>query len=278
MSDTSAEQTKLTEEQSQMKQIEFDFDKTICEVNGRPFIKNPLVFFSQSKSFRLALTVTDNDSWKDDLALAEKMFGTLVISHTENIESEVQVVKDVLKQRMRYPGITEKPDLQKIAKTWIIPNKVFLGPTATELLASPRSALASLNEKLENSTEIVNLLKLELSDGKERSFLYKLFDQDYRPSLIIVRWSNSIDEHHATSICAGHLSNVGQLQICKINDYSLYFYTGAALYDSVQWGEPSLIHPLTEAYTQQTQEFITQYLNNLSLSQKKDDTADAGSA
>ena len=71
-------------------------------VADRPFIKNPLLFFSNTREFRLLLTVTDNDSWMRDIELGEKMFGTVLVSSPDtSIGDKVQQVKDVLKQRLK---------------------------------------------------------------------------------------------------------------------------------------------------------------------------------
>ena len=135
-------------------------------VADRPFIKNPLLFFSNTREFRLLLTVTDNDSWMRDIELGEKMFGTVLVSSPDaSIGDKVQQVKDVLKQRLKYPNIQENADLLRLAKVWILPNKVVSGPSTSDLLNSFEESLPTYHESL--GFEKLSCLKLELSDGME---------------------------------------------------------------------------------------------------------------
>jgi hypothetical protein len=216
-----------------------------CQVNGRPFIKNPLSFFESSKQVRLMLTVTDNDSWKDDIVLAEKMFGILLVSSFSD-GGDFQVCKDVLKQRMKYPGIQENPELLKLAKVWILPNKLFETSNPDNLLNSYKTVLTQSAELIKTSTDRISFVKFELSNGKERMHIYKLLDEGYRPSLLCVKWSYDLEEDFSTANCAGHLVNIGYVHIALENGYSLYYYTDNCVYDVVSWKDVYYGNPLVQ--------------------------------
>jgi len=213
------------------------------QVNGRPFIKNPLSFFASTQKTRLMLTVTDNNSWKDDILLAEKMFGIMLVSSFSDGE-DFQVCKDVLKQRLKYPGIQENPELLKLAKVWILPNKIFEISNPDNLLNSYQTAISQSAELTKATTDRLSYVKFELSDGKERMHIYKLVDEGYRPSLLCVKWSNDLEDDFSTANCAGHLVNLGYVHIANENGYSLYFFADNCVYDVVSWKDVFYGNPL----------------------------------
>jgi hypothetical protein len=148
--------------------------------------------------------------------------------------SELELTRDVLKQRMRYPGIDELPNLKKIAKTWILPTKLHLGPEASTFLTptetSISTSLAPIFASL-GTEEVLHLLKLEVRGGQERQLLYKFLDSGYRPSIILVKWSHDLDDHIPTAYCAGHLVNVGYTLVQLTEAYAMYIFTEETLYD-----------------------------------------------
>ena len=144
-------------------------------------------------------------------------------------------VKDVLKLRMKYPGVKEDPVLEKLAKTWILPTKVSMGPQAETFLASSESSVRDsfepLFKTLNNESSMIHILKLELTEGKERAVLYKFLDNGFRPSLVLVKWSYDLDDNTSTAHCAGHLLNSGYSLIALENGYALYMFSEQVLYD-----------------------------------------------
>ena len=226
----------------------------LYEVAGRPFIKNPLQFFSNTKQTRILLTVTDTESWKQDIELAEKMFGTILISTDKNVD--FQVYKDVLKQRLRYPNIKENPELLNLAKIWILPNKVHLVDEPHDFYKSYKNSLDKLESTL-GLVEKLSFVKYELSDGSERMHIYKLLDEGHRPSLLCVKWTNDVDDHYATAYCAGHLCNAGYTLMYVQNGYYLYYYADdMASYDTVSFKEVTYGNPIIQNLTDQFNEAL----------------------
>ena len=227
-------------------------------VNGRPIPKEPLTFFNYNNGSRFFVTITDTPSvWQDDIPIAEKLFADMIVcplvSENSTIEmhsSTMDLTKDVLKQRMKYPGVKEDPKLQQLARTWVLPTKINLGPAANTFTSiSEKSILESLEstfETLNNKDSKINLLKIELSSGQERHLLYKVLDNGFRPSLIMMRWSYDLDEHVLTAHCAGHLLNSGYSLICMENNYCLYMFMDRPLYDIASMKTVGLDNPIME--------------------------------
>jgi hypothetical protein len=224
-------------------------------VNGRPIPKEPLSFFQYNTGSRYFVTVADTpDVWRDDLVLAERFFSEMIICPYSNIESHTtyfDTVKTVLKERMKYPGVKENHELEKIAKTWVLPTKVHLGPDAQTFLAPSESSIKDAFEHvfkaLNNESSMIHILKLELTEGKERQLLYKFLDNGFRPSLVLVKWSQDLDDHTPTAHCAGHLLNSGYSLVGLEKDYALYMFSEQTLYDITSMKTIGLTNPFMES-------------------------------
>ena len=227
--------TSVAEMMLKMKPSDF-----IVNVRNRPILKDPLNFFNFQSNTRIFLNITDSASvWQTDLVLAERLFADMIICPFQIDDTEhtntVQLTKDILKQRMKYPGVKENPDYEMIAKTWILPGKVHSGPTATSLLVPGEKAIYNSLESVFSSLlikePVIHLLKIEVSDGIERQFLYKFLDSGFRPSILLVKWSHDLDDHYATAHCGGHLINSGYSLLALENGYALYIFSEQTLYD-----------------------------------------------
>jgi len=240
-------------------------------IQGRPFPNNPLSYFQDSKKTRVFLTITDQPSvWQTDLVLGERLFGDVVVCpYTTNLEEHsaaFQLTKDVLTQRSRYPGLQAHPELQQIAKTWILPKKVHMGPEASAFLLPSEHAvqdtLGSVYTTLNLETpeeQRVHVLKVEVAGGQERQLLYKLLDSGLRPSLLLVKWSHDLDDHISTAHCAGHIRNIGYSFVALSSasdpakadalegDYALYMFTEQVLYDICSMKDLGLTNPIMDS-------------------------------
>ncbi len=228
---------------------------TIC-VKNRPIVSEPLSFFGYNSSVRLFLTIAKDASvWQDDLVIGEKMFSeVLVCPYGGNRNSHVetfQLTQDILKQRMKYPGIQENPAYQSIAKIWVLPTKIHLGPDAESFLQYKDSGIQNTLEPHFTAMKMANpsiqMLKIEVGDGGERPLLYSILDAGFRPSLILVKWSHDLDEHNATAHCAGHLLNTGYRYVSNENGYSLYYFKDEPLYDICSMKDITLDNPMMTA-------------------------------
>lgn len=240
---------------------------TIQLIRNRPLPKEILAFFQYKQGNRIFLTLTDKTSvWRDDLSVGERLFADVVVCPVEatpEFQTEFEVTKDVLKQRMKYPGIKENPALEQIAKTWILPAKLHQGPTVSTFgfsstEESVRSSLLPLLETLTPGEQQIHLFKVELANGQERPVLYKFLDEGFRPSLVLVKWSHDVDEHTPSAHCAGHLLNSGYACLGYENEYGLYMFNEQVLYDICSLKEPSLKNPIMESLFSSVNDFHKQ--------------------
>jgi hypothetical protein len=224
------------------------------ELEGIPFIKNPLNFFSSTKTNRYLLVISDNpNSWKKDMVLAEKMFGHLLISNSSSeFSTEFLLHQEVLRHRLKVPGIQNNPELMKTAKIWILPNKLIKAPPPDILLNSLETSIQPL---LQLPQGTLSYVKIDLTEGKERMMVYRILDDGYRPGLLCVKWTNDLDEHYATAYCAGHLMNAGYIHVMtSSNKFSLYYYSGLSLYDSCSMKDISWGNPIAQAFIASSKE------------------------
>ena len=236
-------------------------------VRERPLPKELLAFFEYKQGNRIFLTLAESiEVWSDDLAIGERLFADTIVcplEKTTDFQTQFDTVKDVLKQRMKYPGVKENPALEQVAKTWILPAKLHAGPTVSEFLFSSteeslHSALGPVFETITPGALQIHFLKIELSGGKERSVVYKFLDEGFRPSLLLVKWSHDVDEHIPTAYCVGHLLNSGYANIANENGYSLYMFNDQVLYDICSLKEPSFQNPIMKTLLQTAADAHTQ--------------------
>jgi hypothetical protein len=248
---------------------------TIQLIRDRPLPKELLAFFQYKQGNRIFLTLANTTQvWRDDLAIGERLFADTIVcpvDATAEFQQDLEVTKDVLKQRMKYPGVKENPALEQIAKTWILPAKLHQGPSVSSFFFSSteqtlRAFLAPLVETLTPGELQVHLLKIELGNGQERPVLYNLLDEGFRPSLVLVKWSHDVDEHIPSAHCAGHLLNSGYACLAYENDYGLYMYNEQVLYDICSLKEPSLKNPIMESLFATVNDFQKQQKETLALS------------
>jgi hypothetical protein len=236
----------------------FTLSENLQTVRQRPMLKDPLSFFEYKQGNRLFMTITDSpQAWREDLGLAERLFADMIVVpfgdaaiHREKL-TETQ---EVLKQRMKYPGVKETPELEAIAKTWVLPTKVSMGPSAScffEPTSTPvGEAFQPVFESLTPGESKLHIVKVEVANGLERPVLYKLLDECFRPSLLLVKWSYDLDEHLPTAHCAGHLISSGYCHLAFENGYSLYMFRNDPLLDICSFKACGLTNPILSTILQ----------------------------
>lgn len=226
--------------------------KEVVCVNDRPIPKDTIVFFQSKQGPRVFVTIADDPSvWKKDLAITERFFSEMVVcpfQHPKDqVATEIETTKEILKLRAKYPGVKDDPEALLVSKTWVLPNKLSMGPSASEFLthtsADIQTAFEPVFERLK-SEKMIHILKLELPDGLERRLVYQFMDSGFRPSLIMIKWGFDLDDHIPTAHCAGHLLNSGYALVSFQNGYALYMYTDESLYDICSMKTVGLRNPI----------------------------------
>jgi hypothetical protein len=252
-----------------------DFQGQILNVGDRLIPKESVQFFGipNSKDKHIVISISSKpEVWQEDLVIAERIFADFIICPFKDYTNHTiayTLTKNVLQQRMKYPDIKENPELMKIAKTWILPNRVHMGPDASQFFClenGPLVMLSSIFEKLETK-KVINYLKIEVDDGMERNLVYSILDSGFRPGLFCVKWTHDVDEHLATAHCVGHLINSGYRMIKQENGYSLYYFIDDVIYDICSVKDPSLDNPfiknITEILNKRFQQDLTDYVGIL---------------
>jgi hypothetical protein len=102
--------------------------------------------------------------------------------------------------------------------------------------------------KIKDNSVRVDILKIDTvasSPGLERPILYSMLDAGFRPSLVLVRWSQMPDYDLSTTLAAGHLQNCGYSLIGKIDDKFLYYFTDEDIYQICSWEGITSNNPIT---------------------------------
>jgi hypothetical protein len=213
-------------------------DREITTFSNRLIPKEPIQFFSNGENHkRVFVSITDKpEIWQKDLIISERLFAETIICPFGDYSNHTiasNITKNILKERMKYPGVKENPDFMAIAKTWILPDRLHMGPDASSFFSSESAALNLLRPIFENlkTDPLINYLKIEVSSGMERQLLYSILDSGFRPSLICVKWGHDLDDHIPTAHCAGHLANSGFSLIKQLDDQCLYYYSDQSMYD-----------------------------------------------
>ena len=237
--------------------MNFDLSGELQTVNDRPIPKEFVVFFRDSSGPRVFLNVCNPLVWKKDLGVSEKMFAETIIMPTDaSVFTDLSECKDILKMRMRYPGVKDDPEKLAIAKTWVLPTKIHNGPVLSSLLTSESvtpfmDALNPYFETLKVANKKVGLLKVDIDSGLERRVVYQILDEGFRPSLMLIKWSNDVDTDYSTANCAGHIHNCGYSLAKVENGFYLYYFSDQVMYDIASWKTEGYQNPVMRTLIQQ---------------------------
>jgi hypothetical protein len=229
-------------------------DNNFISVSNRLLPKEPMQFFgiSTNNTKRIFVTIADDPAiWQKDLVIGERIFGNTIICPYKDYTNHTIAwnnTRNILKDRMKYPGVKENPDFLAIAKTWILPDQLIMGPDANEFFKTedgPKILLEPTFNKL-NIAPSINYLKIEVGHGMERLLTYSILDAGFRPGLICIKWSYTPDEHTPTAHCVGHLLNSGYSLVKVENNYSLYHYNDDVIYDMCGVEEISMQNPFVK--------------------------------
>ena len=235
--------------------MSLDLSTDLIFVKNRFLPKNALQFFNYKDESRICITIANDPSvWRDDLCIAERLFSDMIIIPAHgDIEIHMTAynkVKTILKERLKYPNIKENPEDLEVAKTWVLPTKLHMGPNISTFYAPVENpvqkALTPIFAQIQIEPKI-HYLKIEVTNGFERNLVYTLLDSGFRPGLFLIKWSKDIDEDIATAYCAGHLQSVGYNLISLENGYALYFYSDQPLYDICSFKTIGLKNPILQS-------------------------------
>jgi len=92
----------------------------------------------------------------------------------------------------------------------------------------------------------IDIMKIDIRGGKERTLLYAMLDAGFRPFILLVNWSVSPDTDAPTKMTAGHLQNCGYTLIRKEGTKFLYMFVDEDMYSICSWENVNVINPFVE--------------------------------
>jgi hypothetical protein len=102
--------------------------------------------------------------------------------------------------------------------------------------------------KLKEAGSRLDILKVDTTTscpGLERSVVGAVLSAGFRPSILLVRWSQMPDVDLSTTIAAGHLQNCGYSLVGKLDNKFLYYFTDEDMYQICSWEKLSINNPIT---------------------------------
>ena len=227
-----------------------------------PMLDSIWDFFSSKGSKTVFVSVGSSPSPLPELEIGEMLGCKLHLFEPKPAaQQDWEAIKDVLKTRK---AGSESSDFVKAAlKKWVLPRNIHLDSSlpflyAGELLIDgDKVVTSSLREKMEAISETlgftkeeahIDLLKIDLP-GKEHLVLSSVIEARFRPSLLVVRWTNMPDEHLNTMLAAAHLQTLGYRLLAKEGSKFLYYYNDTNYYESCSWEVVGPANPLVSVIT-----------------------------
>jgi hypothetical protein len=233
-----------------------------------PFIKNAWNMFSKKGKKTIFISIGSSKSVIADMEIAETIGCPLIIvpGSKAGLAGWIEVAECI---KTHEPAVNPKSEFSRGADDkWILPKNLWI-----EAASMPGWRLAT-NTKADNYCveEIpfydwvkqrcekigltkdetrIDILKIDLQDGSERSLLYAMLDAGFRPSLITVNWSASPDTDLSTLLTAGHLQNSGYVLIRKESTKFLYYFVDSDMYTICSWENTNVVNPMVDELVNQ---------------------------
>jgi hypothetical protein len=212
-----------------------------------PFLKDIWNFFLEKGSQTVFFSVGSSESPLAELEIGESL-GCPIHMFEPSAENQKawEDVKTLLKTRKTDETTSEFAKVA--AKKWVLAKNIHIH-SGLPFFSSGKlgdTSLFTVEESLAKSGQSnlrVDLLKVDLR-GQEDTVLSGLLSPGFRPSLILVNWSESPNESYKTMIAAGNLTMIGYTLLGRIENRCLYYFTGMSLYETTDWYTPNCKNPL----------------------------------
>ena len=224
-----------------------------------PMIEQLWNFYSSKGNKTVFLNVGTSTSPLAELEVAESLGCPLHVVEVSSEKRELwNKVVDILKTR-KVTDETRCDFTENVSLKWVLGKNIILynqlpyftnGSIHTEkdtfetveFNSFVKSLCKSMNISEENSR--LDFVNLQLNSSLERHFLYSLIDSSYRPSLILVSYSDKPDSTLQSTQVAAHLHNVGYQLIAKEENKFLYIFNDKNLYEITSYENTNVDNPL----------------------------------
>jgi hypothetical protein len=226
-----------------MSAVKDEFLKEIKTLDGPiPMLKDIWNFFNTKGMRTSIISVNSFTSFNVDLELTESLGCNIhLLLDNNECENRWTILQKTLKDRAISPEYENLEWLEGTQKRWILARN----------LKTKRVELSwkSLKQYCDDaSLTQIDLFKVEGTNENEKELLYSLFHYGYRPSLILVRWTENPDTSVPSMLAAGHLQNVGYRLLDEKNGWFLYHFTDVCIYDTCSWCDTKCQNPIVEYF------------------------------
>lgn len=213
--------------------------------NPYPMLGSLWDFFSEKGTKTVIVTCGSGSSPLSDLDLAETLGSPLLKLTLPNETAKWTEVKELLKTRKTTDTTSEFA--KTATKKWVLPKNLlieecipgsFSGSVETN---GSTTKLVNWFELLEKHCKTlgieqphIDILKVD-SYPYEAEVLTSLLQIGFRPSLILVNWTESPETSLQTLLPAAHLQMVGYALIAVEGTKCLYYYTDVNYYETCSW-------------------------------------------
>lgn len=234
-----------------------------------PIVKNLWDFFAKKGTKTVFVSVGSSSSPQPDLDIGE-MLGCPVHIFEPNLKkvAEWNEIKELLKTRKATETTSE---FAKVAlRKWLLPRNILIQDAMPSVYSG---TITNMEEGNENSIKMVDILdnvksicktmdipeeethidilKIDM-EGHEKEILHAFMSKGFRPSILLVHWSNNPDENYDSMIAAGSLQMLGYALLGKEDNKFFYYFTDINYYEICEWtkinekGENPLITTIKE--------------------------------
>lgn len=232
-----------------------------------PCIKNIWTLYSKKGPKTMVLSVGNSKSCIADLELSELLGCPInVVPLSEEQREQWMEVSEIIKTKSRGQA---KYDFSKDAETkWVLTKNLRIHDTM------PWWSKGTINgiqtepffqwiETLLSDDPRIDVLKLDMTDGLEKPFLFAMLDAGFRPGCIMVQWSKAPDMDNPTTLAAGHLQMCGYTLLKIVDTKCVYYYTDDDYYVSCSWEDSTCKNPLVKDIISSTKKSMASIGNNL---------------
>ena len=171
-------------------------------------------------------------------------------------------VAAVLKARSR--DSSASPFTEMVETKWILPKNIRMIDSlpwwekgtvdisgtqiSTERVSSLIAGVCD-TMKLKDGARRLDILKVDttsVAPGLEIPILGSILSAGFRPSVILVKWSNLPDENTQAMIAAGNLQCCGYSLLNVSQDKFLYFFNDDNMYEICSWQQQADINPMAK--------------------------------
>lgn len=230
-----------------------------------PMIENIWNFFSSKERKTVFFSVGTGLSPLVELELMESLGCPVHIfdMSKENCQKWTDV-SGVLKTRK----VTETTSnfAKEAIKKWVLPRNINVYdklPFYYEGTLKQNNNLNDINtvsmsdvvSSINPSDPRIDLLKIDLPNY-EHLVISSVIHEGFRPSLLLVRWTYSLDSHFPTLNMVGYLNMLGYSLIGKIDNKCLYYYSDTNMFQLCNWDSIGLKNPLIQSIVNDVQQMI----------------------